>query len=157
MLLIKKRSGAASPGLSTLPSTIMRPLQPPRTAMSQANSPVNDPKNSGLIWDSTRIKTSSSLFPGQQARPGKLKMMVEMTQASTERDSQGRSLAMRTEKSQSTAISPKERSLQFASTMLPLNSQNAKLRKELKNREENNHKESITDEQSMYYNSVMNS
>ena len=130
------------------------------------------PNNSkALIWEGNRIQTSGSLmqhYSKQLNRPGKLKMMIEMTHQSilplpSGRDSYCKSQATHyqrgviTEKSLSTAVSPNNQSV-FASTMLPPPTvKNINLRSKLSKNADQANKESITDEQSLYVNSIMNS
>jgi len=96
-------------------------------------------------------------------------MMIEMTHQSilpppSGRDSYCKSQASHyyqhgviTEKSLSTAVSPNNRSV-FASTMLPPPTvKNINLRTKLAKNADHMNKESITDEQSIYVNSIMNS
>jgi len=94
--------------------------------------------------------------------------MIEMTHQSilpppSGRDSYCKSQASQyhrgvvTEKSLSTAVSPNNRSV-FASTMLPPPTvKNINLRTKVNKNADHMNKESITDEQSVYLNSIMNS
>jgi len=95
-------------------------------------------------------------------------MIIEMTHQSilpppSGRDSYCKSQASHyqrgvvTEKSLSTAVSPNNQSV-FASTMLPPPTvKNINLRTKLNKNADHINKESITDEQSLYLNSLMNS